>query len=154
MQLAFWTRVRHPLYPGLEALPAVEATGECAALCGSVEELQIAAAAGARPNRAVYALQSPDNPFLSDYQRDALWERFQVPIYVLLLDAGKRVVAFECEAQEGLHVAADFELRAPALWNFSPCECGRPGHRILPVRRKPVASAAGPLREPAGSVAV
>ena len=154
MQLGFRSRVRHPLYPGLGAIPAVEATGECAVLCGSFEELEKAAAAGARPLRAVYALNSPNDPFLSDFQRDALWEKFEVPVFVLVVDARKRVLAFECEAQEGLHVATDLELNVPALWDFSPCECGRPGHRILPVQRKPAASAAELSREGAGSVAV
>jgi len=83
------------------------------------------------PRRAVFVLQNEGDPLLSDAQRDELWELFQVPVYVLLLDANHRVCAYECEAHQGLHLPRDIgPHRAPAGLEASPCGCGRPGPRL------------------------
>ena len=108
-------------------------------LSGKVEELLEAARSGVRAERAVFALQYPDRPFITEEERDLLWQTFQVPVYAVLLDREGQIAAWECEAQEGLHVGARWS--EAALWaqrllargasmETNPCECGRPGSRI------------------------
>src|SRR6266516_1214050 len=124
--------IRHPLYPALAAIPATEATGLCPAITGTFPELAQACAAGVRASHVVFPMHGSGGPFLSASERDALWELFQVPIYVLILDGKGRVVAYECEAQSGLHLASDMEA-SPVAGSIesSPCDCGRPGPRVM-----------------------
>lgn len=89
-----------------------------------------------------------DRP-INDVARVILWQRFGVPVYELYLDHNERVLAYECEAHEGWHTmpGARFAITAGELMydngearvrtglkrvvDSSPCECGRPGSRIL-----------------------
>jgi hypothetical protein len=125
-------RTRHPFFPELAATPATEARGRCAALAGTFRELARAAAAGVAVRRAVFVLNHADE-VLSDGERDELWRMFQVPVYALLADSAGRVVAWECEAQNGLHVAAGSGIPA-GMREESPCACGRPGARVKVAR--------------------
>ena len=127
--LPFQRRIRHPFFPELAAVPAAEASGRSTALAGTFGELARAAARGVRVRRAVYVLTYTD-PFLSDGERDELWNMFQVPVYALLMDHGGRMLAWECEAQNGLHREAG---RGFAV-ERSLCSCGRPGARLLLAR--------------------
>jgi len=122
--------LRHPFYPGLAVTCATEGKGRCAALAGTFLELAQAAATGVRVRRAVFALNYPGAPFLSESERDRLWQMFEVPVYALLLDRDGRLLAYECEAQEGLHVDPD-AVWSPDVLESAPCECGRPGHRLV-----------------------
>lgn len=84
------------------------------------------------PRRAVFVLQNEGDSLLSDAQRDELWDRFEVPVYVLLLDANRKVCAYECEAHQDLHLTWDSAAprRIPPAIEVSPCGCGRPGPRM------------------------
>jgi hypothetical protein len=117
----FRRTIRHPFFPDLAAEPAADARGRSKALAGTFGELARAAAKGVEARRAVYVLTSVGEP-LSDGQRDELWRLFQVPVYALLIKRGDRVAAWECEAQNGLHVAEGGDA--------STCACGRPGVRL------------------------
>jgi hypothetical protein len=129
MHVGFRSSIRHPLYPGFPAVPAAGASGRCATLAGTFEELAHAARAGARAERAVFVLNRAGAPFLAERERDQLWEMFGTPTFALLLDGDNRVVAYECELQRGLHIAAG---PAPAgELETEPCECGRPGPRLF-----------------------
>ena len=120
----------HPLYPGLRTARAAGAKGEHAALAGSFDELARARAAGTRARRAVFVLHYNGRPYLSEGERDALWEMFRAPVYGMLLDRDGRVLGYECEAQDGLHVLA--ECAPPAgLVEAGPCCCGRLGVRLV-----------------------
>jgi hypothetical protein len=120
--LRFWNkRVVHPLFPALPADFAASARGRSKALAGTFRELARAAARGVEARRAVYVLTSESEP-LSDGERDELWRVFQVPVYALLKRDG-RVVGWECEAQNGLHVAVGGHEMA--------CACGRPGAVVM-----------------------
>ncbi|MGA2197631.1 MAG: hypothetical protein ABSH40_20375 [Bryobacteraceae bacterium] len=133
MQLTIWKArgaPRHPLYPGLRAARAATAKGEHAALAGSFDELARARAAGARARRAVFVLHYSGRPFLSEGERDALWEMFQAPVYGMLLARDGRVLGYECEAQDGLHAAANGALPA-GMAEAGPCACGRPSLRLV-----------------------
>ena len=109
--------------------------GDFPALYGAVDELAKAASDGARPARAVFPVLGPAMPFLDEFQRDLLWECFRVPVYALLVDGGENVVGYECEVQEGLHLREDYAARLLfGRVEFGPCECGRPGPRLLPEK--------------------
>jgi hypothetical protein len=120
----FRRRIRHPLFPDLAADLALQAQGRSKALAGSFADLACAAARGAEARFAVYVLTSESEP-LSAGERDELWRLFQVPVYALL-ERGGRVEAWECEAQNGLHVGKGRE--------GGVCACGRPGAMMTPVK--------------------
>ena len=152
MRLRFRIPLRHPFHAEWATTPARLADGPCAVLTGSLTELRKAAALGRCAERAVLVLHYPDRPFLTDSERQELWEAFQVPIFVVLLDRNGRLTAWECEAQDGMHVGGAWTEHA--LWvarllsggwmvDGTPCECGRPGERL---RRMP--SDAIPRRGP------
>jgi hypothetical protein len=97
-------------------------------LAGSFRELSDAAARGARVSHAVYIVVEGHCPFTPPHQREELWEWFGVPSFVLVLDARGRLVAYECEAEDGYHVAATAGVDRVGQ---RLCACGRPGPRIL-----------------------
>jgi len=112
------------------AARAATAKGEHVALAGSFDELARARVAGAGARRAVFVLHYGGRQFLSAGERDALWEMFRAPVYGMLLDRDGRVLGYECEAQDGLHVPA--ECAPPAgLVDAGPCSCGRLGVRLV-----------------------
>jgi hypothetical protein len=131
MNFGFWRRVRHPLYPHLPADQARKAPKVTAALAGTFEELRSAAAAGCQVKKLLFVLVRPERPFLTPPERDLLWETFQVPSYLLLRGETGGTLAYECEAQEGLHIRRRTLPLEGAVLLDSPCECGRPGNRIV-----------------------
>jgi len=114
-------KIRHPFFPDMAADLAAEARGRSKALAGTYRELAGAAARGVEARRAVYVLIGESEP-LTDGQRDELWRLFQVPVYALLKRGGK-VEAWECEAQNGLHLSKNGD--------DSACACGRPGAKLM-----------------------
>jgi hypothetical protein len=149
MQIRIRFPLRHPFFPDWKATPTRLAKGACTTLSGSYKELARAATTGIRPSRAVFAMHYPDSQFLGDAERDALWEMFQVPVFALLLDGEGRLVGYECEAHDGLHIGSscpktsdrqvisseDSVLGYRIPWDkfileSTPCECGRPGQRL------------------------
>jgi hypothetical protein len=107
----FRPRLQHPFYPDLKLAPARRSGATAPALYGAFEDLSAAAQTGAGAARAVFALRRPANPFLSEPQRDALWEWFH----------------------DGLHLRDDYSggLLSGHI-ESRPCECGRPGRRLMP----------------------
>jgi len=95
--------------------------------------------------------------WISEEEREELWEVFQIPVFEQLCDHRGRAVAHECEAREGLHIGegqtwiVDKDAR---LWHASGqnvinrnkiqprftglygrvildgCPCGQPGPRL------------------------
>jgi hypothetical protein len=132
MSLWFQPRIRHPLYPGLAPVPAAEATGRCPALYGTLEDILRAGAAGAQPRRAIFVERNPGDPFLSPRERDELWDRFGVPVLTVLVDAEGKLLGYECEAQEGMHLNGRLLQPGPRhRLERGPCDCGRPGYRLI-----------------------
>lgn len=140
MRLRFRSPIRHPFYPGFAVTPAAECKGSVAGLSGTFHELTRAASAGARARRMIFALNYPGTPFLNETQRDHLWQVFQVPVFAVLVDRDGCLLAYECEAQAGLHVDPRASWSAGVL-ESAPCECGRPGLRLLLAVRKPSGAA-------------
>jgi len=167
MRLTFRIPMQHPLYPQWRVTPARFARNQCEALSGTYRELLRAASAGIRAERAIFVIHLPDSAFLSDSDRDALWEAYQVPSYACLLDGEGRLVGYECEVQDGLHIGAvrldtsahtsifsDYSIlgyRLPlehATVETAPCACGRPGQRLrlstrIPPRRFEIITSRG-----------
>jgi len=84
--------------------------GPLAKLC-KLAELVESGALKLRPLRdAVIVLTRIDQPPLSDADRERLWRCFQVPIYQQLLGFSGELLAWECEAHEGLHIVTDDAL--------------------------------------------
>jgi hypothetical protein len=132
VQFRFGRRLRHPFFPALKLTSAADARDQTSALYGEFDELCRAAASGVRVARAVFPLLPQCDPFLTSAQRDRLWELFEVPIYVLVRDGCGRVVGFECEAQEGIHLPDGVRPAARLTEIRSAiCECGRPGDRLV-----------------------
>jgi hypothetical protein len=144
MRLRIRLPLRHPWFPALAPTPVRSAKGICQALSGSFQELARASASGVRAEQAVFTLHNPKNPFLSDYERDLLWQTYQVPVFAMLLDRQGRLAAWECEAQDGMHVGGSWNseclwvyrlLSSAAEMQSAPCECGRLGQRLRPAPR-------------------
>lgn len=162
--IRFGSRIRHPFFADFVATPAVEAEGArpYTALSGKVAQLLDAAEAGVRATRAVYVFRNVEHPFLTESERDLIWRAFQVPVFGVLLGARGRALAFECEAQDGLHMTVNclagagwatfFEqgerptCTVSALVESELCECGRPGHRLVdPASASRIVRRAGPM---------
>jgi hypothetical protein len=119
--------------------------------------------------RAVVAFTSLENGVLSESARDLLWRTFEVPAFEQWRGADGSVLAWECEAHEGLHVVEDglvieqsserrliltslTDCRRPILRLIAgftgtlvdePCGCGQPGQRLCDVSTAPIARSAG-----------
>src|SRR5579863_18348 len=104
MQLRIRFPLRHPLFPDWPVTPVRAAQGRQIAVSGTYRELMNGVSAGVTAERAVFVLYHPDSSFLSDSDRDILWNEYQVPVYACLLDGDGRLVGYECEAQDGLHI--------------------------------------------------
>jgi len=101
------------------------------AVSGTFQQLAQAASRRVEPRRAVFVVQNEGDSPLTGAQRDELWEKFEVPIYVLLLDRNGKVCAYECEAHQGLHLPRNAgPFRDPPGSETAPCGCGRPGPRL------------------------
>ena len=107
--------------------------------------------------RAIVAFTGLEHGTLTDAERDMLWEVFEVPIFEQYLGADGSLLAWECEAHEGLHTVQDNAIvehlpnsgvvltsltdrRRPTIRlvtslaaRLEPgiCECGQPGPRLL-----------------------
>jgi hypothetical protein len=118
-----------------------------------------------RPAHSVIVFSMLPQAFLSEEARDLLWRVFKVPLFVQILSPSCEVLAWECEAHEGYHVAREsaiFETdcadgepellvtslvdrRRPVLRmatgmsgrvTHTTCDCGQAGPRLVEVRRK------------------
>jgi hypothetical protein len=126
------------------------------------------------------AFNIPQRSFLSQEAREISWRVFQVPVFGQFLGLARELLAWECEAHEGLHVETDnaiFEtdagerepellvtslinLRRPLLrlatgltatMEHSVCGCGLTGPRLVGLRRRVLNSAAPLSRAAAAS---
>jgi hypothetical protein len=92
---------------------------------------------------------------LSDRLRVTLWQAFGVPIFELYLGLDDALLAAECEAHEGWHLAHGVEFQLlnerelildgagnnglrtglSAVLDPTPCPCGRPTTRLLEIEQ-------------------
>lgn len=80
---------------------------------------------------AIIALILPDQPRLAEEVRDALWRAFRVPVFEQKIDESCLLLAFECEAHDGLHLE-DLSLQPQEgeIVVVIPCGCGRMTPRL------------------------
>lgn len=118
------------------------------------------------PSHSILVLLTFRQAGVSEETRDLLWRAFGVPLYAQILSPARHLMAWECEAHEGFHVAEEnalFELDyfggAPELIvtsladlsipvlrvatgltariERSRCACGLFGLRLLELRVRP-----------------
>ena len=106
-----------------------------AAIAGTPAQLR--ALPSAIPIRnALIALVRPSDPCLSEDDRTSLWRAFRVPIFEQRLDESCNLLASECEAHDGLHVASpQASPRSGEVLEISPCGCGRTTPRLIAPER-------------------
>ncbi len=77
-----------------------------------------------------------DEARLCEADHERLWRLFRLPVFEQVRDRNGRLLAWECEAREGFHLAAD----APsALMGLAPCKENCACGKALPA---PLASSA------------
>ena len=116
-------------------------------------------------DHAIFLLTPCGHPPATDTLRVVLWQAFGVPVYELLMSPSGALLAHECEAHEGLHLAPGLTATAALSHELiahepnraatptgltgqlsaDTCPCGRAGARILNPQSASAASA-GRLR--------
>ena len=85
---------------------------------------------------ALIALVRPNEPRLTEDDRERLWRAFRVPVFEQRIDASGRLLAAECEAHDGLHIESTGV--SPAVGEVvetGPCGCGRSTPRLVATER-------------------
>jgi len=112
-----------------------------ASIAGTVEQLRRLTREGQlQLQHAVVVFTYEGQTTLSDADRDFFWKALGVPVFEQRLAANNELVAMECEAHSGLHMAGDFGHLRP---DKNTCACGNPAPRLArPARpsrsRRPV----------------
>ncbi len=79
---------------------------------------------------SIIILWRPEQQRMSDADRESLWSVFRVPLFEQVISESGKLLAGECEAHDGLHVAApDLPLQDESV-DDSVCPCGRKTPRI------------------------
>lgn len=136
------------LTPGFEQtkLARVFATGwnqdaahfEPSSVAGTVEQLRhLTRVSGVRLSHAVVVFTYQGEAGLSNSDRDLFWKAFGVPVFEQRLGPNNELVAMECEAHAGLHLAGDFGHLRP---DKNTCACGNPAPRLSHATRRPRSS--------------
>jgi hypothetical protein len=147
MLALFGPRLRHPFFSDIPAVLATGAKGNVLAIAGTLSELEQAAQDGVVARRAVFVTHHWNQLLLTEAERTRLWRLFEVPIYAVVLDSWGSMVAYECEAQKGLHMAA-------GVIESALCDCGRPGKRPVAAAGVEPALSKGPASEKKRAAAV
>lgn len=85
---------------------------------------------------ALIALVRPGEPRLSEEARERLWRAFRVPVFEQHIDDSCRLLAFECEAHDGLHIeSSGVGPRPGEILETAPCGCGRSTPRLVAPER-------------------
>lgn len=126
---------------------------------------------------SLVVLQPVGDLWIEPWEREELWQAFQVPLYEVMLDPRGRTLAAECEVHDGLHMGeGQTWLTGPGarLWyaldrgirlrpgdvrdtgligqlDVRPCACGSvmPRVHVLAAAPPPAAVQPWPLAEPA-----
>jgi hypothetical protein len=102
-----------------------------AALAGTLEQLSALAREGIPAlTHSVIVLSRPEQPRMIDADREWLWSAFRVPVFEQVIGKSGKLLAAECEAHDGLHIASpDVSLPGESV-DDSACPCGRKTPRI------------------------
>jgi DNA-binding transcriptional ArsR family regulator len=168
--VAPWFRVAAPAKIWTEAVERQIEEFKPDVVAAPVETLRRLTETGWRgPARAIVALNGIGREWLSEEAREHLWSRFGVPVHEQFRGFQGELLAADCEAHGGMHVAAEnghievcyrellitslVDIRYPVLrlatgirarMEASPCGCGRTAARLLgPARQRVLTRAAG-----------
>jgi hypothetical protein len=85
---------------------------------------------------ALIALVRPNEPSLSEEDRERLWRTFRVPVFEQRIDESCTLLAAECEAHDGLHIeSSEVSPREGEQLETAPCGCGRTTPRLVALQR-------------------
>jgi hypothetical protein len=79
---------------------------------------------------ALIVLGKEGGEWLTDADRERLWDAFRVPVFEQIIGDDGQLLAAECEAHEGLHIESS-HMRAGGRIVVSPCACGRKTPRLF-----------------------
>lgn len=108
---------------------------------------------GSGPTHALVVLTEEGAECLTEAQRDELWGRYRVPIFEQVITSDGRLLAWECEAHEGLHLADCAEPPTRARLESGRCDCGASTPRVIGLQAAPRwrgSSKNAPIVRPAG----
>ena len=96
------------------------------ALAGTLEDLLYVADHDlARISRGIVIMTwAPHSEPISEADREDLWHRFGVPVFVQYFDADNELLATECDAHSGLHLVDSVASARGYLPASGPCPCG------------------------------
>jgi hypothetical protein len=83
------------------------------------------------PEYPVIVLSNLRDGLMNDADRDYIWKIFRIPVFEYLLDDNGEILARECEAHEGLHLARALAPSRDAVVTEQPCACGQSGTRLM-----------------------
>jgi hypothetical protein len=93
-------------------------------ICGGVPAPEVSV--------AIILFLRPGQPGIADYERDRLWHAFQAPAYQEYHGLQGGLLAWECEAQCGFHIAESIRSTAvPGTLINQPCPCGLDTPRLV-----------------------
>lgn len=116
----------------------------------------------AEPTHAVIVLHREWEPLLAESARERLWLAYRVPVFEQIVAERGQLLAFECEAHQGLHIVSRrFAARDDEVVGVFPrmlrigrdrrpegpprdvelCPCGRSGPRLVRRTEEPAYSA-------------
>jgi hypothetical protein len=107
-----------------------------AAVAGTIEQLNAVAREGIPSlTHSIIILGRPEQHRMTDADREGLWSAFRVPVFEQVIGKSGKLLAAECEAHDGLHVASsDLPLHGESV-DDSLCPCGRKSPRIAVTHR-------------------
>lgn len=108
-----------------EMRPAILA-GSMAALAGLAPSL-----GSNGPTHAVLVLTDEGKECISDGDRDDLWRLYGVPAFEQVITADGRLLAWECEAHDGLHLTESAQPPARVEIVTGTCDCKAAAPRAM-----------------------
>jgi hypothetical protein len=96
---------------------------------------------------ALIRVLRPTEDLITEAERAQFWRVFGVPLFQQIVGRAGRVIAWECEAHDGLHFDSDDIELAGYTLDVSLCGCGRktPRLRVAAQPELEQAAAAGTL---------
>jgi hypothetical protein len=76
------------------------------------------------PTHGVVVFTPAGGRCLSETDRDAVWDAYRVPVFEQVITAEGRLVAWECEAHDGLHLVDGARTASRDTVETDICHCG------------------------------
>lgn len=106
-------------------------------VAATLAQFEALAAAKIPLRHSMIVLARMNEPRITEADRDRLWKWFEVPLFEQIIGPDCELLAFECEAHDGLHIASPKLAIDASEIDQSLCACGRAGPRwISPARRR------------------